>query len=242
MLVTAFNGSHRKIEGNTWMMVDAFLSGAAAAGADVGHVRLADRRIGFCQACKRCWFQDPGRCHLDDDGNELVAAYLRSDLVVFASPLYVDNVSGLMKTFLDRLITVGDPHWDLDEAGECVHRPRFQKPTRMVAIMNCGYPEQSHFAPMRLLFRRMARNLHLQFAGEILRGGGGLLTNCEPALKPQMDDYLGLVRKAGREAVSLGEIQADTTDRLERPLLPGPDFSERFREKVNEICDSMGKG
>lgn len=238
VIITAFNGSHQKTNGNTWIMVERFLNGAARRGADTRQIKLAEMNLTHCRACKVCWFKTPGLCPLPDDGKELLAAYTGSDVVVFASPLYVDNVTGLMKTFFDRLIAVGDPHWDMDQNGESVHRPRYDKPKKLVVIMNGGYPEQTNFEHLRFLFRRMARNLHVDLAGEIYRGAGGLLGKHDSSMKPNLEAYFHLLQKAGEELVLRGAVSFELQTRLEGPLLPIPDFSSRFREKVNEMCDA----
>jgi multimeric flavodoxin WrbA len=237
MIITAFNGSHQRGNGNTWTMVEAFLRGAAGRGAETRQIELVEKRLEHCRACKACWFKTPGSCPLPDDGPGLLAAYTGSDVVVFASPLYVDNVTGLMKVFFDRLIAVGDPHWDTDQHGESVHRARYPKPRKLVVIMNGGYPEQTNFEHLRLLFRRMARNLHVELAGEIYRGAGGLLAKHASSMKPSLDAYLHLVQKAGEELVDRGAVSYEMQTRLEGPLLPISDFSKWFREKVNEVCD-----
>jgi len=238
MKITVFNGSHQVKPGNTSVMVDEFLRGASEKGAVVRHIRLVEHRIEFCTACKACWFQTPGRCRIRDGMAGLLEAYLEADVVGFATPLYVDNVSGRMKVFLDRLIATGDPHWDVDEAGECVHRRCHDRPERMIVISNCGYPEQTHFQPLSVIFRRMARNQHLELAGEIYRGGGGLLTRHDDTIKPFIDRYLELVKRAGAEVAVHGRIREETGLLLQRPLLPNPDYAETFRCKVNEVIDS----
>lgn len=239
MKITIFNGSHQGRRGNTAVMVDAFLHGASEAGATVKHLMLTEYRVEFCRACKACWFQTPGRCPIADDMPELTEAYLGTDIVGFATPLYVDNVSGRMKVFLDRLIQTGDPHWEVDASGECIHRRRFERPTGMVVLANCGYPEQTHFQPLEVIFRRMARNQHLELVGEIYRGGGGLLTKYDPGNKQYIGRYIELVREAGREVATRGHIGAETSRLLRQPLLPDPDFVGMFRRKVNEMCDAM---
>jgi multimeric flavodoxin WrbA len=239
MIITAFNGSHQKINGNTWTMVEAFLQGAAQKGGTTRQIRLAEKRLEYCRACKICWFKTPGVCSLPDDGRELLNAYSQSDVVLFASPLYTDNVTGLMKTFFDRLIAIGDPRWETDADGESVHRARFAKPQKLVVLMNAGYPEQTNFEHMRTLFRRMARNLHLAMAGEIYRGAGGLLTKHEPSMAPFIESYLNLLREAGRELVENGAVSFELQTRLEGPLLPIADFSRVFREKVNELVNAL---
>lgn len=77
------------------------LAGAKDAGAEVEIIELADMQITPCTACESCSLD--GRCVFADD---FPAAYDRmqdADGLVFASPVYVDNVSGQMKVFIDRL-------------------------------------------------------------------------------------------------------------------------------------------
>lgn len=238
MKITAFNGTARHGQSNTALMVDSFLAGAQQAGAEVEHIRLAGLKISPCTACKSCWKKTPGHCVIRDDMAMLLEKFTTADLVIFATPIYVDNVSGLMKTFFDRLIPTGDPHWEFDESGECRHMKRHAKPTGLVTISNCGYPEQSHFDVLRLLFRRMARNMHLELCGEIYRGAGGLLSSEIPEFSSFIEDYLGKVHAAGVETATGGRISASLQSSLEAPLIPLPGFNEMFLKKVNQMVDS----
>ncbi len=238
MRITAFNGSVRKERGNTHVMVSAFLAGAQEAGAEVENVFLCDATIGACRACYRCWTATPGRCVQSDDMADLLAKFLGSDVVVFASPLYVDNVTGPMKMFMDRLIPVADPHMEPDEAGETRHRRKNERPAKMVAISNCGYPEQSHFQVLRLLYRRMARNFHCELAAEIYRGGGGLLTASIPELRPAVEAYERLVRQAGREIVAEGTLSEATVAKLEGPLVGMQADAGQYIQSVNQMWDA----
>jgi len=239
MIITAFNGTHKTGPSNTAIIVDAFLQGAAGAGARTEHIRLAGHKIQPCLACKACWQRTPGKCVIQDDMAVLTEKFINSDLVILASPIYTDNVSGLLKVFLDRLITTGDPHWEFDEHGESRHCRRHPKPTRLVAISNCGYPEQSHFDVLRLFFRRLCRNMHLELAGEIYRGAGGLLAGIVPEFSEHIDRYLNLVKQAGRETAATGRIPTDLQQALEAPLIPHPDFNRMFLAKVNQLADRL---
>lgn len=239
MKITAFNGTHKIGQSNTAIMVEAFLQGAADAGAETEHIRLAGMTISPCRACKACWQNTPGACVIKDDMAALIEKFINSDMVILASPVYTDNISGLLKVFLDRLITIGDPHWELDEHGESRHRRRYPKPTQLITISNCGYPEQSHFAVMQVFFRRLCRNMHLELAGEIYRGAGGLLSGIVPEFSEHISSYLQLVRRAGNEAVTAGRVSPELLLALEAPLIPLPDFNKIFLAKVNMLADSM---
>jgi len=238
MKITAFNGTHKTGGSNTAILVDHFLQGAAEEGAQIEHVRLAQARIQPCTACKACWQKTPGKCVIADDMSVLLEKFISSDIVVLASPIYADNISGLLKTFIDRLIPVGDPHWEFDEHGESRHCRRHAKPTRLVAVSNCGYPEQSHFYVLRLYFRRLCRNMHLELSGEIYRGAGALLSGGIPEFAGYLASYLDLVKNAGREVVRHGRVSEPLSESLETPMVTLPGFNQLFLAKVNQLIDA----
>ena len=57
MKIVAFNGSPRGAAGNTHIMVESFLAGAEAAGAETENILLTDRKIGHCIGCFACWLK-----------------------------------------------------------------------------------------------------------------------------------------------------------------------------------------
>ena len=238
MRITAFNGSPRKDHGNTHVMVSEFLKGATEAGAEVENVFLAEQNITPCIGCYACWTTCPGKCVHADDMAGLLDKFLSSDTVVIASPVYVDNVTGIMKNFMDRLITIADPHMEKDQHGECRHVKRHDKPTKIIAISNCGFPEQSHFQVLRILFRRMARNLHCDLAAEIYRGGGGLLTSKLPEAGPAVERYRNVLRRTGMEVVREGRVSEQTLMELEQPLVPLQANLDRYIAAVNQMWDA----
>jgi len=234
MKVTVFNGSPRAERGNTHIMVEEFKKGAQKAGAEVENVFLVKKEINFCRGCFSCWGTS-GTCAIIDDMRGLLKKFIESDIVVFATPVYVDNVTGVMKQFMDRLIPLVDPHMDRDEKGETVHRKRFLEYPKIVVISNCGFPEQSHFQVFPLLFERVARNLHSEVVAEIYRGGGELLRLDHPQLMAVISDYKELLQKAGREVVEMLGLSEETKSALENPLVP----HDMYRENVNRGYDAV---
>ena len=110
MKIVIFYGSIHKKRGNTYVIIDEFVKGARDAGAEVDVVFLAEKKIKNCAACLTCWTKTPGRCVIKDDMSELLDMFMASDIVVMATPVYVHNVTGIMKTFIDRIIPITDPH------------------------------------------------------------------------------------------------------------------------------------
>ncbi|HNX18005.1 MAG TPA: flavodoxin family protein [Methanoregula sp.] len=101
MKILAIHGSPRTIRSNTRKLAGFVLEGAKEAGADTEIIDLADCRIIPCTACDACAIN--GTCVNDDDVPSLVARMKEADGIIFGSPVYIDNVSGQMKVFLDRL-------------------------------------------------------------------------------------------------------------------------------------------
>ena len=235
MKITAFNSSPRAQHSNTHKIVQAFLYGCQQAGAETENIFLAQKKIHYCLGCFDCWSVSPGQCIIKDDMHELTEKLMTSDIVVLATPLYVDNVSGIMKNFLDRLIPIVMPHFEQDEHGETRHKRRFDKYPKFVAISNCGFPEQSHFQTLKLLFRRMARNLHTELIGEIYRGQGELLKSDHPAIKIRLKQYYALVQQAGYQIVKQGSISQELQEKLENPLIPKAFYNRGANKSWDEL-------
>ena len=86
---------------NSDLLADKFADGARAAGNDVEKISLVDKNIQFCKGCLAC--QKLGRCIIKDDVNVIMAKVLNADVVVWATPIYDYEMSGQMKTLIDRM-------------------------------------------------------------------------------------------------------------------------------------------
>ncbi len=85
----------------TRKLVNFVLAGAEEAGADIDLIELADMEVIPCTACESCSLD--GTCVFADDFSAAYDRMQDADGLVFASPVYADNVSGQMKVFIDRL-------------------------------------------------------------------------------------------------------------------------------------------
>ena len=86
---------------NSDMLANKFVEGAKAAGNDVEKISLAGKNIQFCKGCFGC--QKLGKCVIKDDVNEIMANVLEADVVAWATPIYYYEMSGQMKTLIDRM-------------------------------------------------------------------------------------------------------------------------------------------
>ena len=101
MKILAIHGSPRTIGSGTRRLTGFVLEGAADTGADTEMIDLCDYRVTPCTACEGCTLT--GTCVYEDDVPALVTRMKEADGIVFASPVYIDNVTGQMKLFFDRL-------------------------------------------------------------------------------------------------------------------------------------------
>ena len=86
---------------NSDILADHFVEGAKAAGNEVEKISLVGKTIQFCKGCLGC--QRLGRCVIDDDVNDIMAKVLRADVICWATPIYYYEMSGQMKTLIDRM-------------------------------------------------------------------------------------------------------------------------------------------
>ncbi|HTX78059.1 MAG TPA: NAD(P)H-dependent oxidoreductase [Longilinea sp.] len=117
MKILVLLGSGRK-HGNTDqiadMIVDEMQQEASQRNVpfEAEKVYLIDQDIHPCRGCRICFERGEEKCPLADDLLPLKAKLKAADGVLIASPVYVDDVSGLTKNWIDRMAHV-------------CHRPEF---------------------------------------------------------------------------------------------------------------------
>ena len=85
---------------NSEALADAFAKGAQSAGNHVEQVTLRDKTLAFCKGCLAC--QTTGKCVIKDDAVSITEKMCSADVIAFATPIYYYEMSGQMKTLLDR--------------------------------------------------------------------------------------------------------------------------------------------
>lgn len=145
-----------------------------------------------------------------------------------------------MKNFIDRTIPLYDPHLEKNRNGICTHVKRYKSYPKMVLISNCGFPEQEHFEYFRSVFKYFefldARNDII--IAEIYRGEGEILSAENIFLKPLLNNYRKLLRRAGMEIVKDQKLSDETKAALERPLIP----YDSYIQNANKYWDkTLGK-
>ncbi len=86
--------------GNSAKIAKEFARGVVDSGNNVEIIALRDKDIRFCKGCLAC--QKTKTCVIKDDANEIVEKMKFSDVIVWVTPVYYYNMSGQMKTMIDR--------------------------------------------------------------------------------------------------------------------------------------------
>ncbi len=101
MNILVITGSPRK-GGNTDIMAEAFAQGARESGNQVVVKNAGTLKVAPCLACEYCFAHD-GVCVQKDDMAGILEEVDKSDMIVFASPVYWFGMSAQIKLVIDRL-------------------------------------------------------------------------------------------------------------------------------------------
>lgn len=104
--VIAINGSPRK-NGNTAILLQNVLEGARSQGAETELVNLYDLKYQGCISCFACKRKNSkyiGKCAMNDELSPVLERVMAADAIVLGSPIYVGDITGMMRLFLERFI------------------------------------------------------------------------------------------------------------------------------------------
>ena len=108
MKIIAINGSYR-MNGNTARMIKLVAARMAEIASQKGEVlefetvHLGRQNIGFCRGCRICFDKCESKCPLQDDLLSIYQKMQLADGLILASPVYVNDVSGIIKNWIDRM-------------------------------------------------------------------------------------------------------------------------------------------
>ncbi len=117
MKILFLTSSFRK-KGNTARLVDLLrqkiqeIDVSNDNPAEFEIIILAEQNIQYCHGCRVCFDKGETFCPYWDEIAPIKSAMQSADVFILASPVYVEDVNGIMKTFLDRLAHIN-------------HRPEF---------------------------------------------------------------------------------------------------------------------
>jgi len=241
MKVLAFNSSPSKDKGRTALILNPFLEGMKEAGADVELFYTKDLNIKPCQGEFTCWIKTPGQCFQKDD-MQMLYPKLNADVIVFASPVYVDGINGPLKNLIDRCIPVAEPFIELRD-GHCRHPLRDKTGTKtgkVVLVSTCGFWEMDNFEPAVFHMKAACRNMNRTFAGALLRPCAHVYQTIL-AMGGPVKDIPEAAKEAGRQLVKDGEMSEKTLNIISRELITLDSFLKMANQMFKQAIEAAKK-
>lgn len=208
MKTLVVNGSPR--ERTHTSMIEALERGLTSAGSEVTKRSVSKLDIRPCRGCFTCWRGTPGRCAQEDDMQSLLPLVAQSDILFLVTPVYLDGMTGPLKTFVDRLIPLVEGKVERSD-GRLRHPLREGvKPGKIAMMSGCGFPELDTFDPLVAHVKAISRNLRREYAGEILATSVGQLRK-----RGHWDAVLGMIESAGTHIVNEGRFPEGISSKID---------------------------
>lgn len=176
--IVILNGSPRR-NGNTSALVKAFTEGAQSVGNEVTEFFLSRMEIHGCKGCFGGCSSRECPCVQKDDMNKIYPAVRDSEVVVLASPLYYWNMSGQIRTAIDRLFA-------LEEGDGNLLRGHERGSVLLMAAEGHG------FGDVVLYYDHLMEHLRWKNLGHVLAGGNGDTGDIQG--KPELQEAFELGR------------------------------------------------
>jgi len=242
MKVLAINASPHRDKGNTALILNPFLEGMKEQGAEVEVLYTKTMEIKPCLGCLKCWTKTPGTCVITDDMTPVMPKIKAADVMVFATPLYWDGVSGPMKMFMDRMTPMGQPFIEIREG-------RDRHPVRdgyghgkVVVISTCGYFGVENFDSMIHHYKAATINLEREFAGALLRPNA---QSIQPMMMMGMGDSFKDVfeaaKQAGVELARDGKMSEATLATVSRDIMDVETFKNQANRYFTKVLENLPK-
>ncbi len=218
MKVLVINGSPRKDRGHTGAALGHLVKGMEKGGAEVRTIYTRDLNIGDCRGCFNCWTNTPGKCIQDDDMAGVMGLLADADLLILGTPVYVDGMTGSMKTLLDRFIPLLHGRFVLRD-DHCRHPLREGVKAGKVALVSVsGFTEIDNFDPLITHVKALSRNMNREYVGAVVRPVAWMMPNMEG--KADFSDISEAIVEAGLQLVKDGRMKPETLQTISREIVP----------------------
>ena len=235
MKIVAINSSHRGDNGYTRFLIDKLFQGATEAGANCEVVSLARLKINRCIGCQDCHSNEHNlKCVYDDkdDVRNIFNKMIEANIILFATPVYIFSMSGLMKTFLDRINATGDCNdLQLSKSGLIFHHIDHQICSKPFVVLVCCDNWENE-TPKNVLsyFKTYSKFMDAPQVGVLVRKSGKIVGHGKNAEKekiyPKIQEVYKAYYQAGKELATAGKIRRATQKQANQNILPIPTVAQ----------------
>jgi multimeric flavodoxin WrbA len=231
MKITAINASHRGEEGFTHFLIDKIASGAVQEGASFETIVLTKHKINRCTGCQVCHTEKSYlKCIYEDqdDVKKIFDKMREADILIFATPVYIFSMSGLLKIFLDRIYSTGDSgKLQLSKSGLFFHHTDQKLCSKPFALLVCCDNLEDE-TPKNVIsyFRTFSKFMDAPIVGTLIRKSGKLIGHGKSSGKekqyPKIYDVYEAFQQAGKDLATAGRISSKTQSRANQHIINIP--------------------
>ena len=182
MKIIGYVGSPHK-NGNTAFVVEKILSNAKNAETEIYYAN--EFEAAPCNGC--LWCVDKDKCVINDDMQKIYASMKNADVLVIGTPIYMGQMTGQTKVFMDRLYPQisprFSPYYNPENAGK-----------KLVLVFTQGNPDISKFQAYIDYTKLVFEMLEFNVIDVIVVGG----TRTTPASEQkELNEKLAQIREFG---------------------------------------------
>jgi multimeric flavodoxin WrbA len=231
MKILAINGSPRGKAGYTQFLINTLFEGAERAGAHCETLELSSYAITPCAGCHACQKKEHYlKCIYaeKDDVSMLFDRMRAADILIYATPIYIFTMTGLMKTFLDRIASTGDSSLPaLSGSGLFFHHIDKKLLSKPFVLLTCQDNFESETSKNVISYFQSFSHFHdAPLVGILTRTSGALAGHGKNPEKeknyPKIIQAHEAFRKAGKELAQNGTISRSTQKIAAQPIIPIP--------------------
>ena len=225
--VVAINGSPNAEKGNTEILLASFLRGMNNAGAETETLYVNKLNIKPC-TCGRmyCWYNEPGKCCINDDMNMVYPKLQKAEILVLATPVFIP-LPGKMQDAINRLCPLLTPFIEFYN-GRTKIKFRNDVAIKKIALVATGdWWEKENLELVVQIAREFADKSSVEFSGAVLRPHASRMKS-QGVLSEAGLDIQAATEKAGADLIKDGFISRELFDEISRPLISEEELRNRY--------------
>lgn len=261
MKILAINASHRGDKGFTHFLIDKIATGATQEGASFETIVLSKHKINHCTGCQVCHTEESYlKCIYEDedDVKEIFNKMREADIIIFATPVYLFSMSGLLKVFLDRINSTGDSgKLQMSKSGLFFHHIDHELCSKpFVLLVCCDNLEDETPKNVISYFKTYSKFMDAPMVGTLIRKSGKLIGHGKSPERekqyPKIYDVYEAFQQAGKDLATIGKIHSKSEKRVNQYIINIPPmmnilmkfhpFKKRAIEKAKTMLGKMGSG
>lgn len=177
--------------GNTYLVLNTIKEDYPTI--DYKILMLSEVNLEPCRGCYTCFLKGEENCPLKDDRDMIIKEMLDADGIIFASPVYVNHSTALMKKFMERL-------------GFMSHRPCFFGKYAMVMAVCGGFGAKEANKYMNGIFSTFGFDVVSSVELQIATKSEKEKTNTHEQTRKAFDKFITSIKEGKKNPPTLTQI------------------------------------